>query len=65
MTANAKGICIQEARGKGRVACADLGYAHTGKVADQDKVLVLKADTAAPWPRSAALKSPAMTRTGA
>jgi len=43
-TANAKDICIQEAKGKEKVARAELQYGYTGKTGDQNKVLVAKAE---------------------
>lgn len=46
MSANAKDICIQEAKAKEKVAYAELEFAYTGKPRDQNKVLVVKADTA-------------------
>lgn len=45
-TANAKDICIEEAKGKEKVAIAELEYAHTGKPADANKVQVAKAEAA-------------------
>ena len=45
-TANAKDICMQEAKAKEKVALAELEYGYTGKVADRNKVLVVKAETA-------------------
>ncbi len=44
--ANAKDICVQEAKAKEKVAYAELEYGYTGKAADQNKVLVAKADSA-------------------
>ncbi len=46
LTANAKDICVQEAKAKEKVAYAELEYAYTGNMADQNKVKVVKADTA-------------------
>ena len=43
---NAKDICIQEAKAKEKVALAELEYGYTGKVADRNKVLVAKAESA-------------------
>jgi hypothetical protein len=43
---NAKDICLQEAKGKERVALAELEYGYTGKQADRDKVRVVKAESA-------------------
>ena len=45
MAANAKDICTQEAKAKEKVALAELEYSYTGKAADQNKVLVAKANT--------------------
>lgn len=46
LTANAKDICIEEAKAKEKVARAELEYAYTGKSSDQNKVLKAKADSA-------------------
>lgn len=46
MTANAKDVCMQEAKGKEKVARAELKYAYTGKYADQNDILVTKAKAA-------------------
>jgi len=46
LTANAKDICMQEAKGKEKVALAELEYGYTGKAADRNKVLVAKAESA-------------------
>lgn len=45
-TANAKDICIQEAKAKEKVARAELEYGYTGKAGDHHKVLVAKAESA-------------------
>ena len=45
MAGNAKDICVEEAAGKRKVAMAELEYAYSGKAADQNKVLVAKADS--------------------
>lgn len=45
-TANAKDICMQEAKAKEKVALAELEYGYTGKAADRNKVLVVKAESA-------------------
>jgi hypothetical protein len=45
-TANAKDICIQEAKAKEKVARAELEYGYTGKAGDHNKVLVAKAESA-------------------
>ncbi len=44
--ANAKDICVQEAKAKDRVARAELEFGYTGKPADGNKVLVAKAESA-------------------
>jgi hypothetical protein len=44
--ANAKDICMQEAKGKDKVALAELEYGYTGKATDGNKVLVVKAESA-------------------
>ena len=46
MSDNAKDICIQEAKGKEKIARADLEYSYTGKPADQTKLLKVKAQSA-------------------
>lgn len=43
---NAKDICIEEAKAKEKVARAELEYGYTGKAADRNKILVVKAETA-------------------
>ncbi len=40
---NAKDICVEEAKGKEKVARAELEYSYSGKSKDQTKVLVAKA----------------------
>jgi hypothetical protein len=46
LAANAKDICVQEAKAKEKVARAELEYSYTGKPGDQTKVLVAKAKSA-------------------
>jgi len=46
LTANAKDICVEEAKAKEKVARAELEYGYTGKAKDQNKVLVAKAESA-------------------
>lgn len=46
LKANAKDVCVQEAKAKESVARAELEYSYTGKPADQTKVLVAKAKSA-------------------
>jgi hypothetical protein len=46
LAANAKDICMQEAKAKDRVARAELEFGYTGKAADGNKVLVAKAESA-------------------
>jgi len=43
---NAKDICIEEAKGKEKVALAELEFSLSGKAADQNKVWVAKAESA-------------------
>ncbi len=42
---NAKDVCMQEAKAKEKVAKAELEYSYTAKPADQNKVLVAKAES--------------------
>lgn len=46
LKANAKDVCVQEAKAKESVARAELEYSYTGKAADQTKVLQAKAKSA-------------------
>ena len=46
LTGNAKDVCMEEAKGKEKVAKAELEFNYTGKPNDQNKVLVVKADAA-------------------
>lgn len=46
MKANAKDVCIEEAKAKEKVALAELEYSYTGKAADQTKVLEAQAKSA-------------------
>jgi hypothetical protein len=41
LSGNAKDVCVQEAKGKEKVAKAELEYSYTGKAKDQTKVLSL------------------------
>lgn len=43
---NAKDICVEEAKGKEKVATAELAYAHSGKSSDMNKIKVAKAEAA-------------------
>ena len=45
MSANAKDVCIEEAKAKEKVARADLEFGYTAKPADQNKLLKVKAET--------------------
>ena len=45
MTANAKDICVQEAKAKEKVARAELEFSYTGKPTDQNKIMVAKAES--------------------
>jgi len=46
LAGNAKDICVEQAKGKQKVALAELEYSYTGKPADQTKVQVAKAESA-------------------
>lgn len=46
MIANAKDICIEEAKAKEKVAYAELEYGYSGKAKDQTKLLEAKAKSA-------------------
>lgn len=46
MSGNAKDICVEEAKGKEKVALAELQFARSGSVGDQQKVANAKADAA-------------------
>ena len=46
MSANAKDICVVEAKAKEKVARAELKYSYTGKASDATKVQEVKAKTA-------------------
>jgi len=46
LAANAKDICVEEAKAKEKVARAELEYSYTGKPWDQNKMLVAKAESA-------------------
>jgi len=45
LAANAKDVCVEEAKGKEKVAKAELEYGYTGKAADQNKLRKVKAET--------------------
>jgi len=45
LKANAKDICVEEAKAKEKVARAELEFNHTGKPADQTRVSVARAET--------------------
>jgi len=45
LSGNAKDICVQEAKGKEKVAKAELEYSYTGKAKDQAKVEKAKAES--------------------
>ncbi len=45
-SANAKDICVQEAKAKEKVARAELEFSYTGTAKDQTKVAVTKAESA-------------------
>ena len=44
-SANAKDVCIEQAKAKEKVSRAELEYGYTAKPADQTKILVAKAET--------------------
>ena len=46
MSDNAKDVCVEEAKAKEKVARAELEYGYSGKPADQNKVMVAKAESA-------------------
>jgi len=45
LSGNAKDVCVQEAKGKEKVAKAELEYSYTGKAKDQTKVQKAKAES--------------------
>lgn len=45
LSANAKDICVAEAKAKEKVARAELEFSYTAKPADQNKILVAKAES--------------------
>ncbi len=45
LAANAKDVCVEQARATEKVARADLEYSHTGKAADRNKARVAKAES--------------------
>ena len=45
LAGNAKDVCTEEGKAKQKVARAELEYAYSGKMGDQNKVLVTKAET--------------------
>ncbi|MGY4828378.1 hypothetical protein ACVNIS_07370 [Sphaerotilaceae bacterium SBD11-9] len=44
LSGNAKDVCVEEAKGKEKVAKAELEYSYTGKASDQNKVAKAKAE---------------------
>jgi len=46
LAGNGKDICAEEAKAKQNVARAELEYSHTGKLSDQNRVLVVRAESA-------------------
>ncbi len=46
VTGNAKDVCVEEAKGRAKVARAELEYAYTAKPRDQAKVAEVRAETA-------------------
>ena len=45
LAGNAKDVCVEEAKATEKVARAEADYGHSGKPADQTKVLTVKAET--------------------
>ena len=43
-SANEKDICMEQAKGKDKVALAELEYSYSGKASDSNKIAVAKAD---------------------
>ncbi len=46
LAGNAKDICVEEVKGRDKVALAELEYSYSGKPGDRNKVLVAKAEAA-------------------
>lgn len=46
LKANAKDVCIEQAKAKEKVARAELEFSYTGKATDRNKALVAKAESA-------------------
>ena len=46
LTGNDKDVCVEKAKGKEKVAKAELEFNYTGKPADSDKIALAKADAA-------------------
>lgn len=44
LAGNANDICVEQAKGKEKLALAQLEYAHTGKAEDQNKIMKAKAE---------------------
>lgn len=44
LSGNAKDVCVEEAKGKEKVAKAELEYSYTGKASDQNKLLKTQAE---------------------
>lgn len=45
MSGNGKDVCVEQAKGKEKVALAELEYAYTAKADDRNKVLVARAES--------------------
>jgi hypothetical protein len=43
---NANDICVEQAKGKAGIARAELEFAHSGKPADQNRILIARAESA-------------------
>jgi hypothetical protein len=46
LAGNANDICVEHAKGKATIARAELEFARTGKAADQNRILIAKAESA-------------------
>lgn len=46
LAGNANDICVEQAKGKAAVALAELEFAYSGKPADQNRILIVRAESA-------------------
>jgi len=46
LAGNANDVCVEQAKGKAAVALAELEFAHSAKPADQNRILIVKAEAA-------------------